>query len=118
MQKTLQQLRGHHPADRFTSVITSRWCTSGPASCRAAITKALNATYRALKKVNGSATVSSWIKDTALANDESSSNNSSETMPEFDAIAFRALGVETQPNIDWQNRPTFQQVVQFPAHRK
>jgi acyl-homoserine lactone acylase PvdQ len=118
MQKTLQQLRGRHPVDRFTSVITSRWCTSGPASCRAAITKALNATYNALKKVNGSATVSSWTKDTALAADESSSNNSSETMPQFDAIAFRALGVETQPNIDWQNRPTFQQVVQFPAHRK
>jgi hypothetical protein len=39
-------------------------------------------------------------------------------MPQFDAITFRALGVETQPNIDWQNRPTFQQVVQFPAHRK
>jgi acyl-homoserine lactone acylase PvdQ len=118
MQKTLQQLRGRHPADRFTSVITSRWCTSGPASCRAAITKALTATYRALKKVNGSSNVASWTKDSALADDEASSGNSNETMPQYDAIGFRALGVETQPNIDWQNRPTFQQVIQFPAHRK
>jgi hypothetical protein len=118
LQKTLQQLRGRHPADRFTSVITSHWCRSGPASCRAAIAKALTATFRALEKVNGSANVSSWTKDTALAADESASNNSSETMPQYDAIGFRALGVETQPNIDWQNRPTFQQVIQFPAHRK
>lgn len=118
MQKTLQQLRGKHPKARFTAVITSRWCTSGPASCRSAITRALDATYAALRKVNGSSNVASWTKDTALADDESSSGSSSETMPQFDAIAFRALGVETQPNIDWQNRPTFQQVVQFPAHRK
>jgi hypothetical protein len=38
-------------------------------------------------------------------------------MPAFDAIAFRALGIVGQPAIDWQNRPTFQQVVSFPGHR-
>jgi hypothetical protein len=38
-------------------------------------------------------------------------------MPVFDAIQFRALGLVTQPAIDWQNRPTFQQVVEFPRHR-
>ena len=38
-------------------------------------------------------------------------------MPEFDSIGFRALGLVGQPNIDWQNRPTFQQVVEFPRHR-
>ena len=53
MQKTLQQLRGKHPADPFTSVITKHWCKSGPASCRKAIDKALKKTYRTLKKVNG-----------------------------------------------------------------
>jgi acyl-homoserine lactone acylase PvdQ len=118
LQKTLQQLRGRHPTDRFTSVITSRWCASGPASCRHAINHALTATFRALTKVNGTAKVASWTKSSALAADEASSGSSAETMPQFDAIHFAALGVETQPNIDWQNRPTFQQVVQFPAHRK
>jgi acyl-homoserine lactone acylase PvdQ len=118
LQKTLQQLRGRHPADRFTSVITSRWCATGPASCRHAINKALTATFRALSKVNGSPKVASWTKSSALAADEASSGNSAETMPQFDSIHFAALGVETQPNMDWQNRPTFQQVVQFPAHRK
>jgi hypothetical protein len=39
-------------------------------------------------------------------------------MPEFDSIGFRTLGLVGQPNIDWQNRPTFQQVVEFPRHRK
>jgi len=39
------------------------------------------------------------------------------TMPEYDNIQFRLLGAIPQPNIPWQNRPTFQQVVSFPAHR-
>ncbi len=34
-------------------------------------------------------------------------------MPQLDAISFSAVGIATQPNIDWQNRPTFQQVVEF-----
>ncbi|HEV2812717.1 MAG TPA: hypothetical protein VGW10_05630, partial [Solirubrobacteraceae bacterium] len=32
----------------------------------------------------------------------------------FDAIWHRPLGGITQPLIDWQNRPTFQQVVEIP----
>jgi hypothetical protein len=31
----------------------------------------------------------------------------------FDAIHFRATGGTTQPDIEWQNRPTFQQAVQI-----
>ena len=38
-------------------------------------------------------------------------------MPAYDAIGFRPLGIVPQPSIPWQNRPTFQQVVSFPAHR-
>ncbi|WP_128375523.1 penicillin acylase family protein [Streptomyces cavernae] len=34
-----------------------------------------------------------------------------------DAIAQRALGGITHRLIQWQNRPTYQQVVEFPAHR-
>jgi hypothetical protein len=40
-----------------------------------------------------------------------------QTMPAFDAIQFRTLGLVGQPAIDWQNRPTFQQVVSFARHR-
>jgi hypothetical protein len=35
----------------------------------------------------------------------------------FDAIWHRPLGGITQPLIPWQNRPTFQQVVEIPASR-
>lgn len=34
-----------------------------------------------------------------------------------DAIIHRALGGITHPTISWQNRPTYQQVVEFPSHR-
>ncbi|MFI1864997.1 penicillin acylase family protein [Streptomyces jumonjinensis] len=34
-----------------------------------------------------------------------------------DAIIHRALGGITHPAVHWQNRPTYQQVVEFPSHR-
>ncbi|MBT2389408.1 penicillin acylase family protein [Streptomyces sp. ISL-1] len=34
-----------------------------------------------------------------------------------DAIIHRALGGITHPAISWQNRPTYQQVAEFPSHR-
>ena len=36
-------------------------------------------------------------------------------MPVYDNIHFAAVGIVGQPAIDWQNRPTFQQVVEFLA---
>ena len=109
--KTLAQLRGQKPAAPFGTVVTGTWCTSGPASCRASIDAALARTYDALRTANGGSTdVASWTSSTV-------SHAAGQTMPQFDAIAYRALGVIGQPNIDWQNRPTFQQVVQFPRHR-
>ncbi|MEA2439598.1 MAG: hypothetical protein QOH76_1022 [Thermoleophilaceae bacterium] len=35
----------------------------------------------------------------------------------FDSLYFRPLGAITQPLIPWQNRPTFQQVVEVEGHR-
>ncbi len=35
----------------------------------------------------------------------------------YDAIFFRPLGAVTQPLIHWQNRPTYQQVVEIKGHR-
>lgn len=118
MEKTLDQLRGEHPVDPFTSVITKKWCHSGPASCRRAINRALLKTFTTLRKENGTSKVAKWTVDSALIADRASSGQRKETMPQFDAINFRALGLITQPMIDWQNRPTFQQVIQFPAHRR
>jgi acyl-homoserine lactone acylase PvdQ len=117
MQKTLQQLRGLHPLDPFSSVVTDKWCTSGPSSCRKAIDAVLLHVYRTLQGENGSSNVSSWKINSELVADRAASGNKNETLPAYDAIRFRPLGVVTQPLIDWQNRPTFQQVIQFPAHR-
>jgi acyl-homoserine lactone acylase PvdQ len=107
---TLEQLLGQHPADGFGTAITSRECAGGPSTCAGSIDAALKATYDALTQANGSSNVASWTAST-------DSKAAGQTMPQFDAIHFRALGIVGQPDIDWQNRPTFQQVVQFPRHR-
>jgi hypothetical protein len=107
---TLQQLLGQDPADGFGTAITSRECAGGPSTCPLSIDAALQATYDALAAANGSSEVSSWTAST-------DSKAAGQPMPQFDAIHFRALGIVGQPDIDWQNRPTFQQVVQFPRHR-
>jgi hypothetical protein len=107
---TLEQLLGRHPADGFGTAITSRECGGGPSTCAASIDAALKATYDALVQANGSSDVASWTAST-------DSKAAGQTMPQFDAIHFRALGIVGQPDIDWQNRPTFQQVIQFPRHR-
>jgi acyl-homoserine lactone acylase PvdQ len=117
LQKTLQQLRGLHPLDPFTSVITDKWCGGGPADCSKAIGAALTNVYNTLKRENGTADVAKWKLDSALLADRKSTGNSHESMPQYDGISFRPLGIVGQPLINWQNRPTFQQVVQFPAHR-
>jgi acyl-homoserine lactone acylase PvdQ len=107
---TLQQLLGGSPADGFGPELTAKECQGSPVTCPAAIDAALLRTYDALATANGSATVSSWTASTASA-------AAAQTMPVYDAINFRALGLVGQPAIDWQNRPTFQQVVEFPRHR-
>src|SRR5207248_1824505 len=58
----------------------------------------------------GSADVPAWTAD---ANTVAAGL----TMPAYDAIGFTTIGVVGQPSIPWQNRPTFQQVISFPAHR-
>jgi acyl-homoserine lactone acylase PvdQ len=111
LMSTLQQLLGKHPRDGFGTELTSHECNGGASTCRAALESALNATYNALVTANGDSDVSSWTASTESAADK-------ETMPVHDSIGFQALGIVGQPNIDWQNRPTFQQVIEFPRHRK
>jgi hypothetical protein len=78
--------------------------------CDRAIQKALLETYDQLKAVNGTSDVAAWKQDSA-------SKAAGVSMPVNDDIQFQAVGIVGQPAIAWQNRPTFQQVVQFPAHR-
>jgi len=107
---TLQQLLGQNPADGFGPDITSIECGGGPSTCGASLDAAMLKTYNSLVAANGTSTVSSWTASSA-------SKAAGETMPAFDAIKSRTLGIVGQPDMDWQNRPTFQQVIEFPRHR-
>ena len=108
---TLQQLLGKHPRDGFRAGMRAQLCHGGLSSCRATINAALVKTYNQLVTANGGRhKVGSWRASSA-------SKAAGQAMPRFDAIQFQALGVVGQPAIDWQNRPTFQQVIQFYRHR-
>ncbi len=106
--KVLQQLQGGSPALPLSPATTSRLCSAtGLGSCGAAIDTALLNTYNQLVSANGNANVASWTDDVAT-------QTAGQAMPVYDDIHLIAVGIVGQPDIDWQNRPTFQQVLEFP----
>ncbi|MBV8296463.1 MAG: hypothetical protein JO085_06480 [Acidimicrobiia bacterium] len=110
--KLLRALQHQPVGQPFSPGVAAKLCgPQGLAGCQGAMVDALNATYTAMVAANGGSTsVSSWTNDTAT-------HTSGQAMPAFDEIAFSSVGIVGQPNIDWQNRPTFQQVVSFPTGR-
>lgn len=108
VQKALDELNGQPVAQPFATAVTSHLCgAAGPNSCPQAIAAALSATYLGLVSANGGATnPATWTADSITA-------AAGETMPQHDAIQFEAVGIVGQPSIEWQNRPTFQQVAEF-----
>ncbi len=110
--KLLAQLRGQHPDQPFPSAVLAHICgAGGQADCHAAVNRALRATYDGLVAANGGNTsVAGWTQSTAT-------KTAGVTMPVYDAIHFSTIGLVDTPAIDWQNRPTFQQVITFPRHR-
>jgi len=108
---TFRQLRGVPVADAFPAAVTSHLCGGGPAACPAAIGKAFSVAAAGLVAANGGSTaVTSWRNNTANA-------TGGETQPVYDDLRFSAVGIVGQDDIDWQNKPTFQQVAMFPGHR-
>ena len=91
------------------------------ASCRAALKSALQSTIDQLTSIYGSSDPASWTcaraNDTGGADPGSGQNDSTRCNPELDDIQYSAIGVGTVPSMPWVNRPTFQQVVQYPAQR-
>ncbi len=110
--KTLEQLRGQPVTAPFSSAITATLVRQPdrPAAARRS-TGALATGVLGPGHAPTAArpTVASWTLVPRAP------PRPGQTMPQFDAIAFRALGIVGQPAIDWQNRPTFQQVVNFPG---
>jgi acyl-homoserine lactone acylase PvdQ len=112
MEKALDQMMGKQVADPFSSAVTAKLCgTGGLSNCGPELDAALESTYQALVTANGGSTnVALWTADSATA-------AAGVTMPVYDNIEFETLGIVGQPNITWQNRSTFQQVISFTGHR-
>jgi len=91
------------------------------ASCRTALKTALQSTIDQLARLYGSSDPTTWTcsrtNDTGGADPGSGQSDSARCNPELDDIQFSAIGVGTVPSMPWVNRPTFQQVVQYPAQR-
>lgn len=77
------------------------------AGCRLAIVQALDATIARLTAAYGTSDPTLWTCST---------NNTlpGECNPSNDYIHFQAVGAQSTTAIPWINRPTFQQVVQYP----
>ncbi|GAC1322700.1 MAG: penicillin acylase family protein [Thermoleophilaceae bacterium] len=110
--KLFTQLRGGHPGAPFPPAVLAHICgAGGQADCHSAVDRALRETFDALVAANGGSTsVGGWTQSTAT-------KSAGKTMPAYDAIHFTTVGLVDTPAIDWQNRPTFQQVITFPRHR-
>ena len=111
--KALRQVRGVAVSQPFSGSIISHLCGGlGPGNCSSAVSSAVTAAYSAMVTANGGSTnAATWTKNTAT-----SPSQTNETFAAFDNIHFTAAGVIGQTPLDWQNRPTFQQVVEFESH--
>ncbi len=109
--KLFTQLRGKPRPQPFGPAVLTHICgPAGQADCQAAVSRSLLETYNALVNANGTNVIANWTQNTA-------NKTAGVTQPVYDAIHFATIGLADTPPIDWQNRPTFQQVVTFPRHR-
>ena len=104
-QRRVVRLRQQGPAAGLGQPVQGRYsrtyCGGGSlATCRAQLTASLRSAVTALTAAQHTADPSRWTYDKAA-----------------DDIRASVYGIVGIPPIDWQNRPTFQQVVSFPAHR-
>jgi hypothetical protein len=81
------------------------------AACRQRMKSALDQTIGQLTTAYGSANPNDW------ACSRSNDISKGQCNPKVDDIKFSPLGAQSIPDIAWINRPTFQQVLQFPASR-
>lgn len=92
IQKDLRTVLGKKVRGKFSR----EYCGKGSLkACRAALTASLDAAVKALEEEFG-ADPATWDADEA-----------------GDQIDFRPVGLQDQPDMQWQNRPTFQQVLEF-----
>ena len=89
--------------------------------CRAAVQGALQSTIDRLTSIYGTSDPTSWTcsrsNDTGGIAAGSGQAESTKCNPQLDDIQYSVVGVGTVPSMPWINRPTFQQVVEYPARR-
>ncbi|HVS67424.1 MAG TPA: penicillin acylase family protein [Mycobacteriales bacterium] len=103
--RALRQLSGEHIKDPFPVAVYKRLC-GGPSRCHAALRRALAEAAIQLAAVNHTPKVSRWTGDSATAAQHT-------TMRGYDRIVYTAAGIVSEPDMEWINRPTYQQVVEF-----
>jgi acyl-homoserine lactone acylase PvdQ len=89
------------------------------ASCQAALKNALDSTIEKLKSIYGSEDPNAWTCSRTNGGGEPGAGQADGTKcnPALDDIDYSEVGVGEVPDMPWVNRPTFQQVVQFPDGR-
>jgi acyl-homoserine lactone acylase PvdQ len=106
LQRALRQAVDPDIAHRYSQ----NYCGQGSlGACQTALQTALQGAIDSLTATYGNADPTAWTC--------SRSNTGAQCNPARDDIHFQAFGLAGAPAMPWVNRPTFQQVVQFPAHR-
>ena len=124
LQRSLLQAVNPSIADGYSQV----YCGGGEsaangslASCQAAVKGALDATIAKLTSIyGGSSDPNTWTCSRGNETERSpgaGQADGSKCNPALDDIQYNEVGVGSVPSMPWVNRPTFQQVVQFPAGR-
>jgi len=89
-------------------------------SCQASVKSALDAAIAKLTSIYGSSDPNAWTCSRSNETGRSPGSgqaDGSQCNPALDDIQYNEVGVGSVPSMPWVNRPTFQQVVQFPAGR-
>jgi acyl-homoserine lactone acylase PvdQ len=106
LQRALRQAVDPDIAHRYSQ----NYCGKGSlGACQSALRSALQGAIDALTATYANPDPNAWTC--------SRSNTGAQCNPGQDDIKFMSVGVAGVPAMPWVNRPTFQQVVQYPAHR-
>jgi hypothetical protein len=124
LQRSLQQAVNPSLANGYSQVYCGGDGSGGSgslASCQAALKGALDSTISQLTSLYGSSDPNTWTcsrsNETGGRAPGSGQADNTKCNPALDDIQYNEVGVGSVPSMPWVNRPTFQQVVQFPAGR-
>jgi acyl-homoserine lactone acylase PvdQ len=124
LQRSLQQAVNPSLANGYSQVYCGGDGSGGNgslASCQAALKSALDSAITQLTSLYGSSDPNTWTcsrsNETGGRAPGSGQADNTKCNPNLDDIQYNEVGVGGVPSMPWVNRPTFQQVVEFPAGR-